>query len=83
MKFSDMRSKEVICARDGQRLGFVSDMEFDENTGRVSSIIVPGAYRYMGVFGREDDVVIDWERITTIGEDLIIIEPKYSLDKGE
>ncbi len=83
MKFSDMRSKEVICARDGQRLGFVSDMEFDENTGRISSIIVPGAYRYMGVFGREDDVVIDWERITTIGEDLIIIEPKYSLDKGE
>lgn len=78
-----MRSKEVICARDGQRLGFVSDMEFDENTGRISSIIVPGAYRYMGVFGREDDVVIDWERITTIGEDLIIIEPKYSLDKGE
>ncbi|MCI5891786.1 MAG: YlmC/YmxH family sporulation protein [Clostridiales bacterium] len=83
MKFSDMRSKEVICARDGQRLGFVSDMEFDENTGRISSIIVPGAYRYMGVFGREDDVVIEWERITTIGEDLIIIEPKYSLDKGE
>lgn len=78
-----MRSKEVICARDGQRLGFVSDMEFDENTGRISSIIVPGAYRYMGVFGREDDVVIEWERITTIGEDLIIIEPKYSLDKGE
>ena len=78
-----MLSKEVICARDGQRLGFVSDMEFDENTGRISSIIVPGAYRYMGVFGREDDVVIDWERITTIGEDLIIIEPKYSLDKGE
>ena len=83
MKFSDMRSKEVICARDGQRLGFVSDMEFDENTGRISSIIVPGAYRYMGVFGREDDVVIEWERITTIVEDLIIIEPKYSLDKGE
>ena len=77
MKFSDMRSKEVICARDGQRLGFVSDMEFDENTGQISSIIVPGAYRYMGVFGREDDVVIEWNRITTIGEDLIIIEPKY------
>ncbi len=77
MKFSDMRAKEVICARDGQRLGFVSDMEFDENTGRINSIVVPGAYRYMGVFGREDDVVIEWERITTIGDDLIIIEPKY------
>lgn len=77
MKFSDMRSKEVICAHDGQRLGFVSDMEFDEKTGQISSIIVPGAYRYMGVFGREDDIVIEWNRITTIGDDLIIIKPKY------
>ena len=34
MKFSDMRSKEVICAMDGERLGFVSDMEFDENSGK-------------------------------------------------
>lgn len=75
MKFSDMRSKEVICAQDGQRLGFVSDMEFDETLGRIKSISVPGAYRFMGVFGREDDVVISWDRVVTIGDDLIIIKP--------
>lgn len=75
MKFSDMRTKEVICAQDGQRLGFVSDMEFDIDTGEVKSVIVPGAYRFMGVFGRDDDIVISWDRIITIGDDLIIIEP--------
>lgn len=76
MKFSDMRTKEVICAQDGQRLGFVSDMEFDIGTGYVTAIVVPGAYRFMGVLGREDDTVISWDRITTIGDDLIIVEPE-------
>lgn len=76
MKFSDMRTKEVICAQDGQRLGFVSDMEFDIDIGEVKSVIVPGAYRFMGVFGRDDDIVISWDRIITIGDDLIIIEPE-------
>ena len=76
MKFSDMRTKEVICAQDGQRLGFVSYMEFDIGTGYVTAIVVPGAYRFMGVLGREDDTVISWDRITTIGDDLIIVEPE-------
>lgn len=76
MKFSDMRTKEVICAQDGQRLGFVSDMEFDIDTGEISSVIVPGAYRFMGVFGRDDDIVIGWDRIITVGDDLIIIKPE-------
>lgn len=76
MKFSDMRSKEVICAQNGERLGFVSDMVFDSNTGIISAIVVPGAYRFMGVFGKEDDTVIKWDRITAIGDDLIIIDPE-------
>ena len=74
MKFSDMRSKEVICAMDGERLGFVSDMEFDENSGQIKSLLVPGSYRFLGVLGREDDVTMPWDKITKIGDDLIIIE---------
>ena len=44
MKFSDMRSKEVISVTDGERLGFVYDMEFDKETGRVNALLIPGAY---------------------------------------
>lgn len=71
-----MRSKEVICAEDGERLGFVSDLDFDIDTGRVKALLVPGSYRFMGVFGREDDVYLEWDQITKIGDDLIIIEKK-------
>lgn len=76
MKYSDMRSKEVICAEDGERLGFVSDLDFDVDTGYVRGLLVPGSYRFMGVFGREDDVYIQWDQIKKIGDDLIIIEKK-------
>ena len=73
MKFSDIRLKEVICAADGERLGYVSDMEIDEISGTVRSLLVPGSYRFLGVLGREDDVTVPWDKITKIGEDLIII----------
>ena len=39
MKFSELKLKEVICAADGERLGYVSDMEIDEVSGAVRSLI--------------------------------------------
>ncbi len=73
MKFSDIRLKEVICL-NGERLGYVSDMELDEASGRILSLLVPGAYRFMGVLGREDDITVPWDKIKKMGDDLIIIE---------
>ena len=73
MKFSELKLKEVICAADGERLGYVSDMEIDEVSGAVRSLLVPGAYRFLGVLGREDDITVPWNKISKIGDDLIII----------
>lgn len=73
MKFSEIRLKEVICAADGERLGYVSDMEIDETDGAVRSLLIPGAYRFLGMLGREDDITVPWDKISKIGDDLIII----------
>lgn len=73
MKFSDMRSKEVISVTDGERLGFVYDMEFDKETGRVNALLIPGAYHFLGMLGKEEDIVIPWEKTGKIGDDLIIV----------
>lgn len=73
MKFSDIKLKEVICL-NGERLGYVSDMELDEANGQILSLLVPGAYRFMGVLGREDDITVPWDKIKKLGDDLIIIE---------
>ncbi len=71
---NELRAKEVINVSDGARLGYVSDVEIDLNEGRLIAIIVPGAYRLMGFLGKEDDLVIKWENIKKIGDDVIIID---------
>ncbi|HZK34719.1 MAG TPA: YlmC/YmxH family sporulation protein [Bacillota bacterium] len=73
-KSSDFRVKEVINIRDGRRLGNIIDMEFNLIEGRISAIIVPGSSKWMGLLKSEDDIVIPWERIKKIGDDVILVD---------
>ena len=70
----DLRQKEVINTNDGTRFGFVSDLEIDTKQGTVCAIIVPGPGRVLGVFGRDQEYCIPWERITKIGDDIILVD---------
>lgn len=70
---SELKEKEVINVYDGARLGNLSDIIFDPETGKIISVILPGNYRLMGFLGKDDDVVIKWEDIKKIGDDVIII----------
>ncbi len=74
MKTSDFQTKEVINIIDGKRLGTITDIEIDIETGRLTAIVVPGEGKFFGLFGRSDDVVISWERINKIGTDVILVE---------
>ncbi len=71
---NELKTKEVVNVSDGARLGFVSDVEIDLKDGRLTAVIVPGAYRMMGFLGKEEDIIIKWENIKKIGEDIIIID---------
>ena len=73
-RFTGLRCREVINACDGNRLGFVSDVEVDVNCGRIVSIIVPVPCRCFGLFGKHEDFVIPWKCIRRIGEDVILVE---------
>ena len=77
-RVADLRYKEVINLYDGLRLGYVCDVLINSDCGQVLAIIVPGALRFFGLFGREDDYVIPWECIRRIGEDIILVEVKGS-----
>jgi YlmC/YmxH family sporulation protein len=71
---NELKNKEVINVSTGEKLGLVSDAQIDLNNGRLTAIIVPGAYRVMGFWGRDDDIIIKWENIKKIGDDIIIID---------
>lgn len=72
-KASDFKSKEVVNLSDGERLGFVYDLEIDEESGKIKSIIVPGRGK-VKMFGKANAIYIDWENIKKMGEDIILIE---------
>ncbi|MCL2588246.1 MAG: YlmC/YmxH family sporulation protein [Oscillospiraceae bacterium] len=71
---ADLRYKEIINLSNGNRLGFVYDAEITLPEGQVTALIVPGPARFFGLFGREEDLVIPWERISKIGDDIILVE---------
>ena len=85
MRICDLRHKEVINCRDGERLGFVCDIEFDICTGCVISLIVPGPCKIWGIIGRDHEFVIPWKCIRQIGSDIILVdvEPERILVKCE
>ncbi|MDR0382011.1 MAG: YlmC/YmxH family sporulation protein [Oscillospiraceae bacterium] len=74
LRMGELRCREVINICDGARLGFPGDMEFDRVTGQVTALIIPGPARFFGLFGHEDDVVIPWEHIRRVGDDIVLIE---------
>ena len=73
-KFTELYCKEVICVRDGRRLGFVSDVIIQLPKGEISAIVVPGRCKLGGFGPPRDDYVIPWCQICRIGPDIVLID---------
>ena len=54
-RFADFRCKEVINICDGCRLGYVGDVECRLPDGQLTALIIPGPYRFFGLFGRGEE----------------------------
>jgi len=80
LKTSDLKLKEVVNILDGRRLGTITDVEIDIDTGKLTAIVVPGQARFLGLFGRNEDIVIQWEKINKIGLDVILVEESSILN---
>ena len=74
MRICQLRQKEVINICTGTRMGFISDLEFDLETGRIIAIIVPGPCKLWGILGRAHEFVIPFQCITNVGPDIVLVE---------
>ncbi len=72
-RIADMRNKEVVNVKDGTRLGYIDDVEFDTMTAELTALVIYGKARFFGLFGREEDIVITWQDIEVIGEDTVLV----------
>jgi len=73
-KATDFRQKEVINIRTGRRIGYISDVDIDMEKGTLNSVIIPGNGKFFGLFGGEKDIIIPWNAIRTIGDDIILVD---------
>lgn len=85
MRICQLRQKEVINTRDCQRLGYISDIEFDVETGCIKDFIVPGPCKIWGMLGHDHEYVIPFRCVKQIGADIVLvdIDPKEALKKGK
>lgn len=75
VKISDLRSREVVNVVDGRRLGLIKDIDIDLEEGRITSIILPGVSgKFLGFLGREEEIIVPWDKIMKIGADVILVE---------
>ena len=70
----DFKHKEVINITDGKRLGFVQDVTANLESGTITSIIVPGSNKVLNIFSSNNDIIIPWDKIKCIGDDVILVE---------
>ena len=70
----DFKHKEVINITDAKRLGYVQDVTADLKTGVITSIIVPGNNKVFNIFSSNNEIVIPWDNIKCIGDEIILVE---------
>ena len=73
-RFNDILKMEVINLFDGRRIGFISDVAADFYTGKIESIIIFGRGGWFGKRNLKKDIVIPFDKVVSVGEDLIIVD---------
>ena len=76
MLFSELKCKDVINLRNCQKLGKVSDLEFDECSGQIRKLFVPNGNKFLNFLCCEPDYCIPYKDIRQIGPDIIIVDIK-------
>ena len=78
MRICELREKEVVNVCDGERLGNICDVDFEERTGRICSLIIPGPCKVFGIIGRDSEYIIPYECVKMIGADVVLVEVEAS-----
>lgn len=74
IKLNSFYEKEIISIIDGARLGEISDIEIEETSGKIISLILTGKLRFFGFFGRKEPIIIPWECVRVIGEETVLVD---------
>ena len=74
MRLCELKQKEIINTCTCKSLGCPVDLEFDEKSGKITALIVPGPGKFCCLWGRDSEYIIPWTSVCQIGEDIILVE---------
>ncbi|MFC7061289.1 YlmC/YmxH family sporulation protein [Halobacillus seohaensis] len=73
MKISELQVKDVIAMETGERLGYITDLDIDSQRGHLKGLVLTLKGKAMGLFGKDEEMVIPWNQIVNIGADVILV----------
>ena len=79
VSFSELKEKEIVNVYDGKKLGRIIDILFDNSTGVVKGVMVPGEKK---LFRKSEDIFVPLEKLKKIGDDVILISLQVGSVKG-
>jgi YlmC/YmxH family sporulation protein len=73
-KLEDLRHKEVIDLRTGEKLGYIDDVELDTDSRTIRGFVIYGRRCFWGLFRREEDLFIPCESVRLYGKDVLLTD---------
>ncbi|HLV10372.1 MAG TPA: YlmC/YmxH family sporulation protein [Halanaerobiales bacterium] len=81
LKNSELKLKDVIDINRGKKLGFIDDVELELEKGRIKAFIIPAhQFRLMSFITKKRDIIITWDQIKKIGEDVILVDIREEIE---
>lgn len=72
MNLSDLQNKDIVNVLDGKKIGNIVDARFNIQTGHIEKLIIEPSKSLFSL--KNTSLEIDFNKITKIGEDVILIE---------
>lgn len=76
MRLSDLQHKDVVNVNDGKKIGNIIDVMIT-NDGKMKGLVVEKSKFLISMFSNKDEIIINWEQIEKIGEDVILVKILY------
>ncbi len=73
-RIDELRNKQVVSVKNGSVLGRIDDVEINTESGNINSVIIFGKNHILGIFGKDNDIIIPWSDIEVIGSETVLVK---------
>ncbi len=70
----ELRQKEVIDVRTGEKLGYIDDVVLDVDRRTLHGFRIFGRRRLFGLLGREEDIFVPCDGVQLYGKDVLLVQ---------